>query len=594
MENLKELMNVEYQIGKLLSNDKETVNENANKDSNTFTTRRDLMAGQVSKAKGLAMLPEKIAQAHIDGDIHFHDLNVSPLVPMTNCCLLDIEGMLENGFTMGNADVESPNSINTAVAQMTQAILSVSGEQFGGISINNIDIILGKYAEKNYLKHYEDAMSLVDSEEKAKEYAKRKTQKDIYDACQSSEYEINTLCSSQGQTPFLTFGFGFGTNWFETEIQKAILEVRLKGLGKNGKTAIFPKLIFGLKDGLNLKPSDPNYYIKELAMKCTSERMYPDYLSSKMIEEITGNVKFPMGCRSFLGRYVNNVGKEINDGRMNLGVVTLNLVRIALETNTIDEFANVFHDKVNKLIKPALEERIKSVKSAQPNNAPILYKQGGFGKKLTDNDNVEELFNNKRASISFGYIGLYEVATKFFGSEWETNKNAKEFTLDILSEMKNYCDEWSKEWDIGASVYSTPSEALTDRFCKLDTKKFGLVKDITDKEYYTNSFHYDTRKKPSPFEKIDFEKDYPKYASGGFIHFVETPSMKQNPKALESIIDYAYDRVGYFSINSPIDKCFECGFEGDFKATEDGYECPICKNNNPEKCDVVKRLCGLK
>ena len=295
MEQMKDLQSVDYQVEKLLSGDKETVNENANKDSNTFATQRDLMAGQVSKAKGLSMLPEEIAEAHIKGDIHFHDLNISPLTPMTNCCLLDIEKMLSEGFVMGNAEVITPNSINTAVAQMTQAILSVSGEQFGGISIDNIDIILGKYAEKNYFKHYEDAMSLVDSEDKAKEYAKRKTQKDIYDACQSSEYEINTLCSSQGQTPFVTFGFGFGTSWYEREVQKSILQVRIEGLGVNKKTAIFPKLVFGVKDGLNLKPNDPNYDIKELAIECCSKRMYPDFLSDKMITEITGNTKFPMG-----------------------------------------------------------------------------------------------------------------------------------------------------------------------------------------------------------------------------------------------------------------------------------------------------------
>ena len=297
-------------------------------------------------------------------------------------------------------------------------------------------------------------------------------------------------------------------------------------------------------------------------------------------------------CRSYLSKWQNKQGEEINAGRMNLGVVTLNLVRIALESNNIGEFWNIFYEKSNKLVKVALEERIKSVKSAEPKNAPILYKQGRFGKKLSDNDLVEELFKDKRASISFGYIGLYEVGAKFFGSEWESNPEAKEFTIEIVKRMKDLCDEWSNEWSIGASVYSTPSESLTDRFCKLDTDKFGIVKDITDKEYYTNSFHYDVRKKPNAFEKIDFEKDYPKYSNGGFIHFVETANLQQNPKSLEAIWDYAYDKVGYLGVNAPIDKCYECGFEGDFKSTAEGYECPTCGNHDPEKCDVVKKLCG--
>lgn len=455
IESLGQLTNVDYQIDKLIRGDKETIHENANKDSGAFITQRDLLAGQVAKAKGLESLPLDVAKAHVSGDIHFHDLSVSPLTPMTNCCLLDIEYLLNNGFKMGNADVESPKSIGTAVAQISQIILSVAGEQYGGISIDRLDTVLSKYAEMNYNKHLADAKEWISDSDKHKRYAQKKTQKDIYDALQGLEYEVNTLCSTQGQTPFITIGFGLGESWFEREIQKGILNVRIKGLGAEGRTAIFPKLIFVVKDGVNLKPSDANYDIKQLAVECCSKRMYPDFVSYKMIEKITGSYKVPMGCRSWLHTWKNEQGQAETDGRMNLGVVTLNIPRISLESENVNDFWSIFESKA-LIIKKALEERIKSVKSAEPRNAPILYKQGGFGKKLNDGDDVSQLFLNKRASISFGYIGLYETATRFYGANWENNQEAKQFTLDILKRMKELCDEWGEEWNIGCSVYSTP------------------------------------------------------------------------------------------------------------------------------------------
>lgn len=276
---------------------------------------------------------------------------------------------------------------------------------------------------------------------------------------------------------------------------------------------------------------------------------------------------------------------------MNLGVVTLNLPRIALETETTDEFMKLLNERMD-IAHNALKQRIISVKKAKPENAPILYKEGVFGHNLKDGESVEKLFNNQRATISLGYIGLYEVGAKFFGGEWEDNKEAKEFTLNILKTMKEQCLVWANEEGIWYSVYGTPSESLTDRFARLDRDKFGVIENITDKDYYTNSFHYDVRKNPTPFEKLDFEKDYPVYASGGFIHYVEYPNIQQNIKALETVWDYSYDKIGYLGTNTPIDKCYECGYSGEFKATEHGYECPTCGNNDPKKADVTKRMCG--
>ncbi len=583
---------INFTIEKLMNKDQQVVNENANKDSDVFNTQRDLTAGIVGKSIGLKMLPPHISNAHQKGDIHYHDLDYHPYSPMTNCCLIDFQGMLNNGFKIGNAEVESPKSIQTATAQISQIIANVASSQYGGCSADRIDELLAPFAKLNYEKHLLDAKEWIDGEERQQAYARQQTQKNIYDAMQSLEYEINTLFTSNGQTPFTSLGFGLGTNWFEREIQRAILLNRIKGLGKEGRTAIFPKLIFSMKRGVNANPEDPNYDIKQLALECATKRMYPDVLNYDKLVELTGSFKVPMGCRSFLQGWKDENGNEVNVGRMNLGVVTLNLPRIALEANgSMERFWSLLEERLS-IVKDALIYRTERCKEASPENAPILYMYGAFGNRLKRGEKVDQLFNNRRATVSLGYIGLYESAAAFYGGDWETNKEAKDFTLAILKSLKAHVDDWSNEYGYHFSVYSTPSESLTDRFCRLDTEKFGVVPDITDKDYYTNSFHYDVRKNPTPFEKLDFEKDYPEFCSGGFIHYCEYPVLQQNPKALEAVWDYSYDRVGYLGTNTPIDHCYECGFEGDFNPTERGFECPQCGNHDPKTCDVVKRTCG--
>lgn len=583
---------INFEIHKLLSKDQALVNENANKDADVFNTQRDLTAGIVGKSIGLKLLPAHVANAHQKGDIHYHDLDYSPYTPMTNCCLIDFKGMLAQGFKIGNADVESPKSIQTATAQISQIIANVASSQYGGCSADRIDEVLAPYAELNYQKHLKEAKEWV-LPDKQEDYARAKTQKDIYDAMQSLEYEINTLFTSNGQTPFTSLGFGLGTSWFEREIQKAILNIRIKGLGREGRTAIFPKLIFTVKRGLNLEPTSPNYDIKQLAVECATKRMYPDMLSYDKIVELTGSFKVPMGCRSFLQGWQDENGQDVTSGRMNLGVVTVNLPRIALESGGSQEkFWEIFAERM-AIAKDALVYRVERVKEATPANAPILYQYGAFGKRLAKTDAVDEVFKHRRATISLGYIGLYEVAAVFYGGHWEDNPEAKEFTIAIIKRMKELTEAWSDQYGYHFSVYSTPSESLTDRFCRMDTEKFGLVENITDKQYYTNSFHYDVRKNPTPFEKLDFEKVYVEAgASGGFIHYCEYPVLQQNPKALEAVWDYAYDRVGYLGTNTPIDHCYACDFEGDFEPTERGFKCPNCGNSDPKTVDVVKRTCG--
>jgi anaerobic ribonucleoside-triphosphate reductase len=583
---------INHSIINLMGKDKSVVNENANKDSDVFNTQRDLTAGAVGKAIGLKMLPSHVANAHQKGDIHYHDLDYSPYAPMTNCCLIDFAGMLSRGFRIGNADVEPPKSIQTATAQISQIIANVASSQYGGCSANRVDELLAPYARENFAKHLRDAERWIGDEAKRRPFAEEKTRKDIYDAMQSLEYEINTLFTSNGQTPFVSLGFGLGTDWFEREIQRAILQIRIDGLGSERRTAIFPKLIFTLKRDLNLAMGDPNYDIKQLALECSTKRMYPDVLSYDKIVDITGSFKVPMGCRSFLQGWNDADGNDVSEGRMNLGVVTMNLPRIALEAaGDKAKFWSILKERL-LITRDALVYRIERCKQATPANAPILYVYGAFGQQLARTDSVDALFRDGRSTVSLGYIGLYEVAASFYGGAWETNPEAKDFTLQILTALSTSTKDWTEEYGYQFSVYSTPSESLTDRFSRLDKAKFGSVENITDKDYYTNSFHYDVRKNPTPFEKLDFEKDYPELSSGGFIHYCEYPVLQQNPKALEAVWDYAYDRVGYLGTNTPIDRCYACGFSGDFSPTALGFACPDCGNDDPASCDVVKRTCG--
>lgn len=591
-ESFAEATNPQHKLEQLFDRNSRVVHENANKDSRVFNTQRDLEAGVVSRALGLRMLPNIVAKAHLRGDIHWHDLDYSPVTPETNCCLIDFDEMFKHGFKIGNAWVSSPRSIQTATAQMSQIIANVASLQYGGCSANRIDQLLEPYAKLNYEKHMKDAEKWI-APDKRDEFARAKTKKDIYDAMQALEYEINTLYSSQGQTPFTTINFGLGTSWIAREIQKAILQIRIKGLGKEHRTAIFPKLIFTLKRGLNLNPGDPNYDIKQLALECSTKRMYPDLLMYDKIKEITGSFKTPMGCRSFLQGWTDpETGKEVNSGRMNLGVVTVNLPRIALEAHGDKQlFWEIFKEKMH-ICKIALDYRIKRTKEAKPENAPLLYMYGAFGKRLKKTDSVDEAFKNSRATVSLGYIGIYEVCTTFYGPNWEHNQEAHDFAVSITKAMHDLCAKWEDEEGYHFSLYSTPAESLTDTFCQDDIKKFGRVENVTDKEYYTNSFHYDVRKHPTPFEKLTFEEDFPYQAAGGFIHYCEYPNLRQNPKALEAVWDWAYDHVGYLGTNTAIDQCFKCGLKGEFEATARGFKCPQCGNHDPATCDVVKRTCG--
>lgn len=933
----------------LIEQNKELVNENANKDSRIIPTQRDLLAGIVAKhyAKQF-ILPKDVVASHEKGEIHYHDLDYSPFFPMTNCCLVDLKFMLENGFRMGNADISTPKSITTATAITSQIIASVASCQYGGTSINRIDEVLAPYVEKSYQKLLKIAEEYQIPN--IKKFADERIEKEVYDAFQALEYEVNTLQTTNGQTPFITFGFGLGESWQSKLIQKAILKNRINGLGESKKTAIFPKLVFSIKEGLNKNPNDPNYDVKELALKCASLRMYPDILNYEKVIEVTGNFKAPMGCvdgeetivykidenifvesfentwnkfssiypikthgiseyieinnfeildknniftkvkaiiknpdqgnwvrlkfsngrqllctedhplkvfnkgrvfvkdmnigdeieayniipiikneeyskeeawlnaliicdssyednlrislgmdekdialkakdilmklypnnfikileqkrgikgnyldvivqgegsksvcnkysslfngelkkdrnipnyifnssvdtraafiagiidadgsikpsgvvqigsvnkkfslqqmeliqslgldakvylnfyektkqkiryrvefkitdnilkyvtskkkknkiikiykdktnlntkltekiylgflnkssydvttesdtfcvsgivshncRSFLSKWVDENNNEIVDGRNNLGVITINLPRIAIESKgNENKFYEILEERL-LIAKEALLTRIDSLKNATASVAPILYCEGAFGVKMKPDEPILNLFKNGRASISLGYIGIYETIYALYEEDLYDYEVLQEKALNIVKKLHNACEEWKKETGYGFSLYSTPAENLCYRFCKLDRKEFGIIKNVTDKEYYTNSFHLDVRKKVSPFEKILFEKDYPQYANGGFINYVEYGQMKNNLKGLETVWDFSYDKVPYLGSNIAIDFCDKCGFQGEFLATSKGFECPKCGNHDPNTISVVRRTCG--
>ncbi|GMA32871.1 anaerobic ribonucleoside triphosphate reductase [Litorihabitans aurantiacus] len=565
---------LELAIAALLAKDSAVVDENANKDSDVFTTHRDLTAGAVARTIGLRMLPPHVAAAHASGDLHVHDLDYQPYSPMTNCCLIDVATMLRDGFRIGNAQVSSPRSIRTATAQISQIIANVSSSQYGGCSVNRIDEVLAPYAALDLERHRAEAVRWITEPERREEYAREATRTDVHEAMQSLEYEINTLFTTNGQTPFTSLGFGLGQGWLAREIQRAILEVRIQGLGRERRTAVFPKLIFTLRRGLNLDPADPGYAIKQLALECSTRRMYPDVLSYDQVVSTTGSFKVPMGCRSFLQGWRDEEGRDVVEGRMNLGVVTLNLPRIALESR--GDRARFWELLTQRLatVHDALVHRVERCREAVPGNAPILYQHGAFGRRLGPEDAVDDLFRDGRATVSLGYIGLYETAAVFHGGAWEDDPGAKAFTLDVLRALNAGATAWTQRYGYQFSVYATPSESLTDRFCRLDRARFGAVPDITEKDYYTNSFHYDVRKHPTPFEKIDFEMDYPRLSSGGFIHYCEYPVLRTNPRALEAVWDYAYDRIAYLGTNTPVDRCYACDFTGEFTPTARGSPAP--------------------
>ncbi|QKN84737.1 anaerobic ribonucleoside reductase large subunit [Vibrio phage River4] len=596
-------------VGLVDQTNPDILHENANKESTVFHVQRDLLAGEISRHYALNyLLPREVAREHIAGNIHFHDLDYFPMMGMTNCCLVDLEGMLKNGFKMGNAQIESPNSIQTAATVVSQIAAAVASSQYGGTSFDRLDEVLAPYVTKTYDKLYEaekakmvrtlTKMGLPVDDVKviqcAADNAMEITEKAVFDACQTLEYQVNTIYSTNGQTPFLTFGFGMGESWEAKLVQKGILQNRIAGLGKDRTTPVFPKLVFGLRDGLNLKPEDPNYDVKQLALECATKRMYPDILNYDKTVEITGGYKAPMGCRSFLSTWYDENGKETYSGRNNLGVVSLNIPKIALEAQLdYDKFWDLL-DNYCEVAHRALQYRLERLSTVKAKSAPIMYMEGALGLHLDGEELVLPHLLKRGASISLGYIGLEEAANAMLGSMIHTydEPEKQQFALDIVKFLDKKATQWKESEGIGYSIYATPSESLCNRFCKAIVREYGEFEGVTDKGYLTNSFHLDVLKKVNPYDKIDFEAQFIPYSSGGHICYGEFPNMRHNIEALENVWDYSYTRVPYYGTNTPIDECYECSFKGEFNCTSKGFECPNCGNHEPDKCSVTRRVCG--
>jgi anaerobic ribonucleoside-triphosphate reductase len=629
-------------VDRYCGHDEAIMNENANKNSKVFATQRDLLAGSISKEYALErLLPKNVAEGHRNGWIHFHDLDytLNASGGLYNCMLIDFPGMLKHGFTLGEAEISTPKSLKTAGEVIPQIIANVSSNMYGGVSAHRLDEFLEPYAVISYRKtlkknfarmaefdgvvltkdevdsladYYASQIEQTDNEfkiefsdvkkidsgvsEKTVQFvvniSKKDVIKEVFDTFQSLEFEISSLYSGNGQTPFVTFNFGLSTGFWGREIQKGILQNRLIGLGEDHRTPVFPKLVFTLKDGVNLKKTDPNYDIKRLAVECSAKRIYPDILSYEKVMEIYGFFISPMGCRSFLTEYRSpETGEVVTYGRRNIGVVSLNLPNIALSTSTPEEFMELLDERA-VLIHDGLMYRYNRLADTLAKNAPILYQYGATGHRLSGDEVVQPIFDNGEATASIGYIGLHEVATRFWGNDWQDNEEAKAFTVGVLERLNYWKSKWADETGIAFSVYGTPAESLCSRFASMDKETFGEVKDITDKGYYTNSFHLDVRKKVTPFEKIDFESVYTPLSTGGNICYVEQPSLVKNLDAFEAIWDYMHDHVPFSGINTPISRCLSCGYHGDFDADVKGFFCPECSNRNPETIEVIQRMCG--
>ena len=788
---------IEQRLGGLFGGDETKTKENANKDARLFSTFRDLEAGEVSRYYALQQLPERVSGAHVSGDIHFHDLDYTVPGGMFNCMLVDLPFILSReDFPIGNTRVNRVRSVETATDLIPQIAAQVSVGQYGGQTYSKLDEVLEPYVMYTYRR--ELARALENATRVASEMgvagvepldksvalmvatgerdrmavgvdkklwdmsvteAKKRTESIVYDSMEGVEYALNTV-QGNGQTPFVTISFGLSTSWAGRVVQKAILKVRINGYGAQSKTPVFPKLVYMLKEGVNMRPGDPNYDVKRLALYCASKRIYPDFQSvdntvrdlgfnptsmgcfagdhtvrarfggggyatwtgeklwewaasqygaqkqtngvdeyvdvlsgdldvadshtgaeqgarvlrlvknygnvwvrvkvvpetesnmseRKIVLTLTDDHPLPVqgkgrlyagslvpgdrltsasgetlrvtsvtgcahdgpsydlttdtdyfdlngvvshNCRSFLSYYENpETGEPVEYGRFNVGVVTLNLPRIAMQTESTEEFMRLLDARAG-IVREALDWRFDQVREATASQSPIHYVTGAAGVAMSPSDKVGDLVEGGYATASMGYIGVYEAVARFYGGDWYSNREAVEFSVNIVRRLDELARSWKAESGRGYGVYGTPSESLCDRFARLDTRLFGDVENITSKGYYQNSFHVDVRKNMSPFEKWRVEAQYLPYTTGGAIDYVETETLLKNPDALESIVDAAVAAgVRYFGVNQPVSQCFECDYSGEFAADVRGFYCPECGERDEEKISVVRRVCG--
>lgn len=592
-------------IGLLDRSNTALLDENSNKDASIVSTQRDLIAGEVSKdIARRKLIPADIVEAHDSGAIHFHDMDYI-IQPMFNCCLINLKDMLENGTVINGKKIDTPKSFQVACTVTTQIIAQVASGQYGGQSINGIDRILAPFVRKSYdkildqvIEEQVEVYGIKPDMEKAKEIAWNRTRKEVKDGIQTIQYQINTLMTTNGQAPFVTLFMHFDPNSEYAKeaalIDEEILKQRIQGVKNEADvyiTPAFPKLIYVL-DEHNIYPDSPYYYLTELAAQCTAKRMYPDYISAKKMKEIyEGNVYSPMGCRAFLSPWKNEQGEYVFDGRFNMGVVSLNLPQIALLADGDEKKFFQIMDKRLDLVEKALLLRYNLLKNVTSDVSPIHWQHGAIA-RLGKGEKIGKYLTGGYATISMGYIGIYE-ATKLITGESNTGEKGHEFAMKIMDRMNEAIRTWKARHNLGFALYGTPAESLTHRFSSIDRARFGEIEDITDKGYYTNSYHVNVREEITVFDKFDFESEFQKKSTGGCISYAEIPNMTNNIPAVLTMIRYIYDHISYAEFNSKSDYCHVCSFDGEMIVNDhNDWECPRCHNTDRAKLTVIRRTCG--
>ena len=579
------------------NSNKEVGEENSNKNSSVASTQRDLIAGEVSKdLTRRILLPKRISDAHNNGILHFHDSDYF-IQNIFNCCLVDIKNMFEYGTVMNGKLIETPKSFQVACTVMTQIIAAVASGQYGGQSINISH--LGKYlrySRDKYYNRYKKEFSEL-NEEMINRLVEERIKEELRSGVQTIQYQINTLMTTNGQSPFVTLFLDIDSEKeYQDEVAliiEEILKQRYEGI-KNEEgvyvTSAFPKLVYVLNED-NIFKGGKYDYLTDMAIKCSSKRMYPDYISSKIMKEnYEGNVFSPMGCRSFLSPYKDENGEYKFEGRFNQGVVSLNLVQIALLSKTEEEYFKLLEDRLD-LCFEALMMRHNRLKGTLSDISPIHWQYGAIA-RLKKGEKIDKYLMDGYSTISLGYIGIYE-ATKLITGETHTTEKGRTFAIKVMKKLENTVNKWKKDTGIGFGLYGTPAESLCYRFAKIDKEKFGSIKDITDKGYYTNSYHVDVREEINIFDKFKFESEFQKISSGGAISYGEIPNMSKNLEALKEVVKYIYDNIQYAEFNTKSDYCHICGFDEEIiKNSENQWECPQCHNKDKLKMNVIRRTCG--
>ena len=589
----------------------EVKQENANKNPTVNSVQRDYMAGEISKdLTARLLLDPEIVKAHQEGLIHFHDSDYFAQ-HMHNCDLINLDDMLQNGTVISGTYIEKPHSFSTACNIATQIIAQVASNQYGGQSISLTHLApFVDVSRKKIAAEVEAEMEGLDvSAERKREIVERRLRNEINRGVQTIQYQVVTLMTTNGQAPFITvfMYLGEARNAQEKADLAIIIEetIRQRYQGVKNEAGVwitpaFPKLIYVLEED-NIHPGDPYYYLTELAAKCTAKRMVPDYISEKKMLELKvdkngeGHCYTCMGCRSFLTPYIDpETGKPKYYGRFNQGVVTINLVDVALSSGgNFDKFWKIFDERL-ALCHRALQARHKRLLGTPSDAAPILWQYGALA-RLKKGEKIDKLLFGGYSTISLGYAGLYECV-KYMTGKSHTDAGAKPFALSVMQHMNDKCNEWKKAENMDYSLYGTPLESTTYKFAKCLQKRFGIVPGITDKNYITNSYHVHVSETIDAFTKLKFESEFQKLSPGGAISYVEVPNMQDNLEAVMSVLQFIYDNIMYAELNTKSDYCQCCGYDGEIKIVEDDgklvWECPKCGNRDQNKLNVARRTCG--